>query len=211
MEIGKLQHPNKVLLFVVLGVVFLAATYTNQDSANVSTHIESLPWIDAKKLSDGDLIFRKGHDLISRLVLTQGNSAQFSHVGIILIREGIVSVIHSLPEDVNTSSGVQVESLDSFVSIENASDVAVYRITGIDTKSRQKIREYVLKQVGKPFDTSLLMSTDDSMYCTELVVKAYIAVGITLATRLAAIRVTLINEPVIPPDHLRWSHRLERL
>jgi hypothetical protein len=203
MEIGKLQHPNKVLLFVVLGVVFLAATYTNQDSANVSTHIESLAWIDAKKLSDGDLIFRKGHDLISRLVLTQGNSAQFSHVGIILIREGIVSVIHSLPEDVNTSSGVQVESLDSFVSIENASDVAVYRITGIDTKSRQKIREYVLKQVGKPFDTSLLMSTDDSMYCTELVVKAYIAVGI--------IRVTLINEPVIPPDHLRWSHRLERL
>ena len=47
------------------------------------------------------------------------------------------------------------------------------------------------------------------MYCTELAVKSIAAAEIDIAVSLPSIRVMLLAEPVIPPDHLRRSHHLE--
>ncbi|MFI3185108.1 MAG: YiiX/YebB-like N1pC/P60 family cysteine hydrolase [Methylococcaceae bacterium] len=210
---GKSRLTNRVICSVVLAVIVaaVAATYRATTELSVSSSIEPRRWVDAEGLSDGDLVFRTGRDLMSRLILAQGNSPQFSHVGVILRRESTVFVVHSLPEGATSVAGVQVEPLSSFVSSENASDVAFYRVKGINDKSRQKMREYVLKQVGKPFDAAFLLSTDDSMYCTELAVKALAAAGIHLVAELPHIRVMLIDELVIPPDYLRRSRRLESM
>jgi uncharacterized protein YycO len=148
---------------------------------------------------------------VSSLVLTQGDAALFSHVGVILKQEGRVSVVHSLPENANSVSGVQVESLAAFTSFDNASDVAVYRLKGIDNKVRSKVTGYILQQVGKPFDADFLLSTDDRLYCTELVVKAFSIAGVELTANVESIKIMLIDELVIPPDHLRQSHLLRRL
>lgn len=114
-----------------------------------------------------------------------------------------MSVIHALPEDANSSSGVITEELSSFISKENASAIAIYRHTGMNETFRQKIRDYALKQVGKPFDKDFLLSTDDRLYCTELIIKAFKTTDLDITTNLSPIRVMLIDEPVIPPDHLR--------
>ena len=71
--------------------------------------------------------------------------------------------------------------------------------------------EYILQQVGKPFDADFLLSTDDRMYCTELVVKAFSIAGVELTANVKSIKIMLIDELVIPPDHLRQSHLLRRL
>lgn len=213
MVFGKSLLQNKGVFFVVFAIVLLifATIYPNSVKPIASKKIEPLLKLNIQKLFDGDLIFRKGRDLISSLVLTQGDSAQFSHVGVIVKRGGQVSVIHSLPEDANSASGVQIESLSAFTSFNNASDIAIYRLKGIDGKMRNKITEYILQQVGKPFDADFLLSTDDRMYCTELVVKAFAIAGVELAANVESIKIMLIDELVIPPDHLRRSTRLVRL
>ncbi len=212
MVFGKLQPLNRRLFFILLAMISLAvmANYHSVIQRTVKRKADPTWKLDADKFSDGDLIFRKGRDLVSRLVLSQGNSAQFSHVGVIVKNKGIVSVVHSLPEDAVSVPGVQIEPLRKFASFDNASDIAVYRLKEMDARVRKKITAYILHQVGKPFDASFLLSTDDSIYCTELAVKAFMHAGVEFSD-LELIDVMLIDEPVITPDHLRQSERLERI
>lgn len=212
MAFGKSQRQNKIKYFT-LTIALLAISMAYRDNAYpiVSEKIKPLLEIRTEGLADGDIIFRTGRDLVSSLVLTQGDAAQFSHVGVILKQEGQVSVVHSLPEDANSASGVQIETLTAFTSFDSTSDVAVYRLKGIDSKVRSKVTEYILQQVGKPFDADFLLSTDDRMYCTELVVKAFSIAGVELTANVKSIKIMLIDELVIPPDHLRQSHLLRRL
>ena len=212
MAFGKSQRQNKIKYFA-LTIALLAISMVYRDNADpiVSEKIKPLLELRTEELSNGDIIFRTGRDLVSSLVLTQGDAAQFSHVGVILKQEEKISVVHSLPEDTNSASGVQVEALTAFTSFDNASNFAVYRLKGIDSKVRSKVTEYILQQVGKPFDADFLLSTDDRMYCTELVVKAFSIAGVELTANVKAIKIMLIDELVIPPDHLRQSHLLRRL
>jgi len=180
---GKLLLQNKIVLFCILILVIIFVAKANIDiPLNTSSKNHPLIKPDPSYLVEGDLIFRKGRDLVSQLVLSQGVSTQFSHVGIVIKHEGIISVIHSLPENVTVSSGVQVEPFSSFTSIENASDIAIYRLIKENPKVIKKVKEYALQQIGKPFDTNFLLSTDNSMYCTELIVKAYSTAGVELVT-----------------------------
>jgi len=207
---GKLLLQNKIVLFCILILVIIFVAKANIDiPLNTSSKNHPLIKPDPSYLVEGDLIFRKGRDLVSQLVLSQGVSTQFSHVGIVIKHEGIISVIHSLPENVTVSSGVQVEPFSSFTSIENASDIAIYRLIKENPKVIKKVKEYALQQIGKPFDTNFLLSTDNSMYCTELIVKAYSTAGVELVTNTSLIKVMLIDELVIPPDYLRRSHKLQ--
>jgi len=209
---GKSRLLNKDILFsaLLLTIILVAGVKVLKLSSPPAIELLQIE-LDTNKLAEGDLVFRKGRDLLSRLVLTQGESAQFSHVGIIVRHKGMISVIHSLPESASSVSGVQIEPLSSFISIENASDIAVYRLIKNDPKLIQKIRAYVLLQVGKPFDADFLLSSDNNIYCTELAVKAFAAAGVELIANQAPIRVMLIDEPVIPPDYLRRSRLLKQI
>ena len=135
MAFGKSQRQNKIKYFT-LTIALLAISMACRDNAYpiVSEKIKPLLEIRTEGLADGDIIFRTGRDLVSSLVLTQGDAAQFSHVGVILKQEGQVSVVHSLPEGANSASGVQIETLTAFTSFDSTSDVAVYRLKGIDSK-----------------------------------------------------------------------------
>lgn len=200
--------------FLVIPVIVLLVITANTYFKYIDRVIEKNPalfTLDEKQLFNGDLIFRKGRDLASSLVLTQGDSGQFSHVGVIVKQQGIVSVIHSVPEGPEVISGVQTDPLSDFISFDNASDIAVYRMKIIDNKTREKILEYLLQQIGKPFDDDFLLSTDKKIYCTELVIKAFSFAGTTLVTKQALIEIIMLDEAVLPPDHLRHSSLLEKI
>jgi uncharacterized protein YycO len=196
-------------VFILL--VIIANTYFKHIGSVTEKKRASLFTLDEKQLSNGDLIFRKGRDLASSLVLAQGNSGQFSHVGVIVKQQGIVSVVHSVPEQSEAIAGVQTELLSHFISFDNASDIAVYQMKVVDDKAREKILEYLLQQIGKPFDDDFLLSTDKKIYCTELVIKAFAYAGVTLVTEQAFIEIIMLDEPVLPPDHLRRSSLLKKV
>ncbi len=165
--------------------------------------------LEPMELMDGDLVFRTGRDVMARLVLSQGKSPRFSHVGVIVKQNNQALVIHAFPHDDTTRGGVQMEPLSLFVSTKNASDVGFYRVRHIEVGSRQKIHNYALQQVGKPFDDEFQFSDDSHFYCTELVLKALAAAGIDLSQTTQHINVLTLAEPVFPPDHLRRSSGLE--
>lgn len=167
--------------------------------------------LNAIKLEDGDLVFRAGRDVIARLILTQGDSTRYSHVGVIVRRDNDLFVVHTLPHDESYSGGVFMESLASFTSSENAKDVGFYRVKDLRSDSRLKIRDYVLQQIGKPFDDKFQYSSDNSFYCTELAMKALAAGDADLSKSTKSVTVMLLTESVVPPDNLRRSVKLEML
>jgi hypothetical protein len=209
MASGKSRLTSNIIYFIelllILGVIL--ASYKVADAPSNKPQGFKEP----ESLDDGDLVFRRGNDLISRLVLSQGVSSRFSHVGVIVIHQAHFFVVHSLPKGDTSADGVQIEPLSSFISSENASDVAFYRVKGIDKKSRVKIRRYILHQMGKPFDEKFQLSDDNRIYCSELAVKALDAAGLDILKELPTIEVMLINEPVLPPDYLRRSKQLSVL
>jgi len=206
MASGNLQPKNKIIyfitLFLILGTFVSCEREANAPSGEFK--VFNIP----ENLSNGDLVFRKGTDLISRCVLSQGESPRFSHVGVIVLSGSGVFVVHSLPGGTKSVNGVQMEPLSSFISSENASEVAFYRAVGVNKRSRADIRKYLLKQIGKPFDEKFQLSDDSRMYCSELVVKAFRNAGMNIFEKLPTIKVMLVDEPVLPPGYLCRSYHL---
>jgi hypothetical protein len=114
-----------------------------------------------------------------------------------------VFVIHAVPRDAYSSGGVVLEPLARFTAVENAAEIGAYRIKGVTNDSRARIRDYLLQQIGKPFDDAFLLSDDRRVYCTELVLRALSAGGIHITGMMPRIQVMLLSEPVVPPDYLR--------
>lgn len=162
-------------------------------------------------LSDGDLVFRTGRDLMARLVLSQGASPRFSHVGIIVTQGPDVLVVHALPRDGAFGGAVVAEPITSFASTERAADVGFYQVRSIEANARQRIRDFAMRQIGKPFDDDFAYSDDDRFYCTELALKALAAGGVHMLDSLRTVHLMLIAEPVVPPDSLRQSDRIDSI
>lgn len=210
---GKLPQASKIL---GSSIVFLTlctfGIYYVQHSYHSSSEQGSFDWkAIAGELSDGDLVFRTGRDMISHLVLSQGDLPRFSHVGIILRNKSELVVVHAVPQNDKSVAGVIVEPLSTFTAKDNAKDVGFYRAKNMNHQARYIIREYSLQQVGKGFDYRFSLKGDDELYCTELVLKAFAKSGINLTASLPKVRVMLIPEPVYPPDHLRKSSQLESI
>lgn len=192
--------------------VLIGSTPIDSRSAHsglASAESAGLQFPESQELADGDLVFRTGRDMVARLVLSQGESPRFSHVGIIVKQDGKPFVVHALPKGDTARDGVRMEPLSLFASNENAADIGYYRVSGMDAMARQVVRSYALQQIGKPFDDAFKFSDDTHYYCTELVLKALTAGGMDLSGSVLNIHVFMLAEPVFPPDHLRRSSRLE--
>ncbi|WP_084676936.1 YiiX/YebB-like N1pC/P60 family cysteine hydrolase [Massilia niastensis] len=165
----------------------------------------SLPRLDvyAPPLRDGDIVLRRGLDMMSRLVLTQGDAARFSHVGLIVVQQGVPQVLHAMPQEGDRRGGVILEPLAAFMSPSDAAEVAIYRSTGLTDTQRAAVKQAALTQRGLPFDERFELSNTEKVYCTGLVLRAYAAAGLALADARAWIEVPFLPEPVVPPDHLR--------
>jgi hypothetical protein len=147
--------------------------------APIDTHARTSQIAHPELLQDGDLVFRTGTDVLAGLVLSYGKSS-FSHVGIAIHTTDGWAVFHSTPAEPGMTGGVHAELLEDFASNQVAAQVGFFRIDGLNERTRQKIKEYLLSQLGKPFDYRFQYSDDSAHYCTELVLKALRNAGIDL-------------------------------
>lgn len=154
----------------------------------------------AAHLDDGDLVFRRGRDLMSALVLRQGSGSRFSHVGMVVREADRVDVVHAMPDEPGRPGGVRRESLQAFLALPLASDAASLRASGLALRQQAALRSYLLSRIGSPFDNAFELSDDSRLYCTEVAVAALAAAGVQLrpATQVAP----LLREPVVTPDGL---------
>ena len=97
---------------------------------------------------------------------------------------------------------------DSFYGIVSPLDMAGLAEEE-EHEMRNKIAEYCLAQVGKPYNLNFFnVETEDAFYCSQLAYKAYQQVGIDLNTGLAMEQLPGTNAIIYPQEIWQgFSHR----
>lgn len=127
-------------------------------------------------LQDGDLIFRRGRSAESHVVLVADSKSEFSHVGIIYIENKTPYVIHAVPgENKCGKDYIKKEKLTDFLAPKKASEYSVYRSDFPETinKNAASFANHYYQE-KRVFDEKYDLSTDDKLYCTELILKVYL-------------------------------------
>lgn len=141
------------------------------------------PAVDAAAVESvaqpGDVVFRRGQSLLSRVVLSGDRDPEFSHVGIVAERGGALVVVHAVPSDDGEPEPVRVEPLATFYAPE-AADLGAVRRPADPAIGRAAARAALRLARGRHFDATLDLDSDDLLYCTELVWKAYREAGLDL-------------------------------
>lgn len=129
-----------------------------------------------------DVIFVEGTSLRSSVVrFLEFGRTDYSHVGLIVLQDGTPFVIHADPK----LGRVIKERWDEFLSPDRADGAAVYRVIGGSASSVIRASQIAMQYLSDavPFDDEFDLSTDKKLYCTELVWRAYLSVGIDLRNK----------------------------
>lgn len=175
-----------------------------------------LPAIPKDTLRSGDIVFRQGSGLTSRIVQTVDKNGTYSHVGIVLRdKNGDCLVIHSVPDEPDYHGDVdrvKLELLDNFFGNGKAICGAVMRVhTDSATAYRAALHALDICKRNTLFDHRYDISDTTQMYCTELVYFVYKTEGITLADIENAAVIPIINKKCLLPGDLLESNHLSIL
>ena len=171
-----------------------------------------LPTIPKETLRSGDIVFRQGSGLTSRIVQTADKNGIYSHVGIVLRdKNGDCLVIHAVPGEPDFKGDVdrvKLEHIDNFFGNGKAICGAVMRVN-VDSAKAARAATYALNifQRNTLFDHQYDLSDTTQMYCTELVYFVYKKEGVTLADTEKTLVIPIINKKcLLPSDLLEGNH-----
>jgi uncharacterized protein YycO len=115
-------------------------------------------------IKDGDIICRLGDRIWSMYFKELSlNDKRFSHLGIVRIRDNIVSVINAEGLANEGRDFVNEISLKDF--LKNAQRIGIYRLKAIEG---EVVSDTALEYIGFPFDWQFDMEDNSKLYCTEL-------------------------------------------
>jgi len=204
-----------LLQFVLLAFFSVVASVTFTSSHAITKTVESLK-IDTGLLVTGDIIFRKGISLVSRMVLLADGTSPYSHTGIIYRNGDSLLVIHSVPaENKDENDIVKAETIEEFLLIDRAEAVAVYRLKEEFTEEKiLTLSQFILfhSSNSTPFDDSFDLENDEKLYCTELIWKAYLQAGIDLIdSKFDNLNLPIVKGDQILPGSILKSKYLKQL
>jgi len=192
---------KRKILFIILGIIVLSIAigivyiFTPRKPADIvidSSYV--LP-----HLKDGDIILRKGDAawsvIFGDVSLTD---KRFSHLGIVRIYDGYLSIINSVGYLANRERGVEEVTLDNF--LQPAKNIGVFRFKYADGSL---ISDNAVKYIGRPFDWSFDITDDSRIYCTELL--HAVLESTAPEYRLTTLFVDGINKEIIPLDSISAS------
>ncbi|MCL2215156.1 MAG: hypothetical protein FWC06_08120 [Treponema sp.] len=156
-------------------------------------------------LKDGDIILRHGDGALSSpfsgISLTD---KRFSHLGIVRIRNGNITVINSVGSILNKDKGVEENSLEQF--LQAALNIGVFRVKSIDGTL---ISDKALEYLNRPFDWGFNLFDDSKIYCSELL---YVVLkSIAPEMELAVLYIDTINMNVFPLDSVSASDYFDEI
>lgn len=170
---------------------------------------------DDLQLQNGDLIFRRGRSIESQIVLLSDGNSEYSHVGIIYIKNKKPFVIHSVPrENSEEYELIKMESVEVFLSKDKATRFAVFRLEDTLMSISAMASDFAYNCYLRKycFDNQYDLLTDKKLYCTELIWKAYKNAGLDIVqNRLRDINVIIINKKIIMPSSIIENKYLKLL
>lgn len=187
---------NKALLTGILLLPMLLA------SCSTDKKTESTPSFPEGMWQEGDIVFRRGGGVVSRMVLVADNEGVYSHIGIVVKEDGKWQIVHAVPGEPDFEGDldrVKMEEISNFFVPKRASRGAVMRVNADSI-----VRKYAADRAKRLFkartlfDHSYNCADTTQMYCTELVDFVYRKEGIDLTEG----RISHINVPGISGDYL---------
>ena len=152
--------------------------------------------------NNGDVAFRRGIGAVSRVVLAANIRGSFSHVGVVVNVDGEWYVIHEVPYEGESRAQDKIycEKIEEFFTPAKAESGAIYRYKDLDSLQRNQITNYLFKQLkdNTPFDHKYNLDNDKSQYCSELVWRSFLEVGIDISKGER----TRINIPTLKGDYI---------
>lgn len=199
----------KIVLISILSIVILSWVilyFTYFSFLNKTTNIKNIPLTN---LNNGDIILRCGRSTESYAVYLADKNAEFTHLGIISIENKKPFVIHVVPDK---NKLVKKESLTEFLKPKNTSEFAIYRShynkVYLD-KVVQEANSFYLKKYE--FDNKYDLETDSKLYCTELVLKAFNNVGISLKIKVKVLNYGIGKHNIIFPSEFTKAPIFNRI
>lgn len=197
----KLVGKKYLITITILAFIGVVASVTFSSSHAIPKRVGSLK-IDSGQLKTGDIIFRKGISLVSRMVLVADGSSPYSHTGIVLRKGNSFLVIHSVPaESKEDKDVVKSEKIEEFLLKDRAEEAAVYRFKDeLSEENIEALSQFVQfhSENKTPFDDYFDLNNDEKLYCTELVWKAYLQAGIDLIDS----KFDNLNLPMVKGDQI---------
>jgi hypothetical protein len=165
--------------------------------------------IDETMLQEGDIIFRKGMSIASRVVLAADKEGGYSHIGIVVKDSTGWKVIHAVPGETDKENPEEImkkESLAQFFAPNRAVAGAIYRLDTTETIGYLAAQKAKMILKRKPlFDHNYDLEDSTEMYCTELLYVAYLYAGIDISEGRRTKYPALRSEFLLPGDILVCS------
>ena len=166
-------------------------------------------------LRAGDVVFRRGDGITSRVVLAADANGNYSHVGIVVDYAERRMIVHAVPGEPDFDGDVDRVKMDTpekFFSHKNASKGEVCRPK--DSSIAQRAADVALRiyHRGTLFDDKFDDQDTSKMYCTELIVYAYRHAGIDLTEgRRHKVDLPIIKAACILPSDIHASMHLKSM
>jgi hypothetical protein len=156
---------------------------TNQDTnftdsllqKRIAHYTETVYPVLARSVQTGYLVTRMGRDITSQLMSKLNiKDSSFSHCGIIIVEKDTPYVYHCIGGEFNPDQKMKRERLIDFSSPIDAKRIGVFQpdITANEKDSLVNIIN-VWYKAAIPFDMDFRLDTDQKMYCSEMITKAF--------------------------------------
>ncbi|MCL2290048.1 MAG: hypothetical protein FWC34_05000, partial [Bacteroidetes bacterium] len=164
--------------------------------------------IDETILQEGDLVFRRGMSVASRVVLAADKEGGYSHIGIIVKDATGWKVIHAVPGETDKEYPEEIvkkETLSQFFAPKRAVSGAIFRLDtneNIGVLAAEKAQTLFERKL--PFDHKYNLEDSTEMYCTELIVFAFQYAGIDISEGRRRTYPAIRGEFILPSDILAY-------
>lgn len=168
---------------------------------------------DNLSLRPGDVVFRRGEGLASRVILAADHNGHYSHTGIVVDSCGILMIVHAVPGEHDYKGDVDRVKLDRpeiFFSSQFATIGEVCRPKDSVVAARAAAIAWQIYQRRILFDHEYDDMDSTRMYCTELIVFAFRRAGYELAdTMRHVISLPFLHASCIFPSDIYASDFLK--
>ncbi len=123
-------------------------------------------------LQEGDLAFREGDGLASKIILTIDKNTNYSHIGIVVRHNEKWKIIHAVPGEPDFEGDqdrIKIEDLQTYFSKSRAPSGAVMRAKNTSISKEAARKAFDLYQRNILFDHSYNLEDTTKMYCTEFI------------------------------------------
>lgn len=155
---------------LICGIAFCGAAVAVWQNARPAT-APSLPF----GLLSGDIVLLEGNSWRANVVRLFGSgSSDYSHAGIAVSSADGWMIAHADPK-----RGCVCDRWSDVLSAHDVVKVAVYRSSSLSTEQRNLVAKSAASFVAKgvPFDNAFDGGNADSLYCTEMIARAFETVG----------------------------------